>query len=355
MFFNAPINGDNLPDKTLCLTYDDGPGPNTLELAQYLFENGIPATFFVLGERFHDKPDILTALQNLGHLVANHTYSHPNLVEVADSPPAFVSQIVQTDLLLKHQLGLEVTLFRPPYGSWWRAGQRQSPVAKALNLEERLARCVGPIMWDIDGSDWRFWRDRESTEACAQQYLDLIESAGRGIVLMHDSSWESDILQGNQSLEMNRLLIPELIRRGYRFVSLDAVPQVASAMQVTRRVAFQAVSHKYFLSLQKQTEEIAANAVEISMWEEFGLVPLNEHQVALRAPNGRFLSKQPGNKGKLLANGVYITACEIFTLIDALDQQVNFQRFDGNQFLSLENLNGGANIDVHEVFSIIDL
>ena len=57
MYSTLPFTGTSMPDKTLCLTFDDGPGetngeskgPRTLELAQYLHAEGIAATFFVLG------------------------------------------------------------------------------------------------------------------------------------------------------------------------------------------------------------------------------------------------------------------------------------------------------------------
>lgn len=59
MFFHSDIKGDRLREVTLCLTYDDGPGrgsepedvpgPRTLELACFLGESGIAATFFVVG------------------------------------------------------------------------------------------------------------------------------------------------------------------------------------------------------------------------------------------------------------------------------------------------------------------
>ena len=78
MFFYAPIWGSRLPDKVLCLTFDDGPddiggkealgaGPQTLNLARFLHERGVPATFFVIGERAKKSLDTLVALRDMGH------------------------------------------------------------------------------------------------------------------------------------------------------------------------------------------------------------------------------------------------------------------------------------------------
>ena len=81
MFFDRDIKGNQLPPKTLCLTYDDGPGetrgdgsgPRTLELGRYLFVQGIRATFFVVGKNVERYPEVLPQLQAWGHLIGNHT------------------------------------------------------------------------------------------------------------------------------------------------------------------------------------------------------------------------------------------------------------------------------------------
>jgi peptidoglycan/xylan/chitin deacetylase (PgdA/CDA1 family) len=73
MFFVDGIFGNDLPDKTICLTFDDGPGkteelsgpgPRTLELARFVAESKITATFFVIGERAAKDRDIVRAWRN---------------------------------------------------------------------------------------------------------------------------------------------------------------------------------------------------------------------------------------------------------------------------------------------------
>jgi peptidoglycan/xylan/chitin deacetylase (PgdA/CDA1 family) len=54
MFFHVDIKGDRLPDRTLCLTFDDGPGPRTLEIGQYLYTRKISATFFTIGRHMEE-------------------------------------------------------------------------------------------------------------------------------------------------------------------------------------------------------------------------------------------------------------------------------------------------------------
>ena len=81
------LEPEDRKDRTLVLTYDDGPGqmeaepgvpgPRTLELAKYLHEMNIRATFFVIGKHAILHRDILETLTRLGHLIGNHTYNHP--------------------------------------------------------------------------------------------------------------------------------------------------------------------------------------------------------------------------------------------------------------------------------------
>src|SRR5262249_6194104 len=69
MFFDGAIVGDRLPPGILCLTYDDGPGrtdgdedgpgPRTAELGEYLHSQGVPATFFAVGRFAAGSGDIL--------------------------------------------------------------------------------------------------------------------------------------------------------------------------------------------------------------------------------------------------------------------------------------------------------
>jgi peptidoglycan/xylan/chitin deacetylase (PgdA/CDA1 family) len=77
MLFDHDLKGFDLPARTLCLTYDDGPGPHTLELGRFLHEEGIRAAFFVIGRVAAEQPEVLARLRAWGHLIGNHTWSHP--------------------------------------------------------------------------------------------------------------------------------------------------------------------------------------------------------------------------------------------------------------------------------------
>ena len=75
MYKTNPYFGTSLPNKTLSLTFDDGPGystgsflgPQTLKIAKYLFEENIRATFFVVGKHVIKYPEVISKIKNYGH------------------------------------------------------------------------------------------------------------------------------------------------------------------------------------------------------------------------------------------------------------------------------------------------
>ncbi len=220
------INGDSLADGQFCLTFDDGPGesplhgpgPRTVELAEYLADEGVPATFFLCGKYIQELPHVPARLRALGHVVGNHTTTHPHLPDLAASGGDVVGEVVRTADLLGAADGEKVWL-RPPYGLW------DEHVAALLDAEPALAAHAGPVMWNVGGDDWSFWRDRKSPQQCADEYLANAEQRGHGIVLMHDCTADSDqIKAANRTYETVRLLLPALRQQGYSFVTLDSVP-----------------------------------------------------------------------------------------------------------------------------------
>jgi peptidoglycan/xylan/chitin deacetylase (PgdA/CDA1 family) len=220
------INGDSLQEGQFCLTFDDGPGestlpgpgPRTVELAEYLADQEIPATFFLCGKYIQELPHVPARLRELGHAVGNHTYTHPDLTKLALRGADVVGEVVRTANVLG-AAGGETVWFRPPYGEW------NEHVATLLDAEPALSSHSGPVIWNVGGEGWSFWRSGYSPQQCADEYLAQAEQHRRGIVLMHDSTADDDhIRAANRTYETVRLLVPALRQRGYSIVTLDAVP-----------------------------------------------------------------------------------------------------------------------------------
>jgi peptidoglycan/xylan/chitin deacetylase (PgdA/CDA1 family) len=239
MYQDTLIKGrSSLGDKTLCLTFDDGPGqtssplpqygPRTLELARYLNSRGIRATFFVVGKYAVELPEVLQELRELGHLVGNHTFDHASLLQGPSGADNAVSEIVRTDSAIRNYVDGPVVYFRPPYGHW------DASIASRLNASaEASAGHAGPVGWDIDANDWQFWERGRSPRECADLYLRLIRaSRRRGITLMHDCTADQDAIKMvNRTFELIQFLVPELEQQDYTFVRLDEIPEIAAAAQ----------------------------------------------------------------------------------------------------------------------------
>ena len=335
MFFDRDIKGDRLPPRTLCLTYDDGPGPHTRQLGRFLFEEGIGATFFVIGRHAEADLDTLACLRQWGHLIGNHTYSHPGLVSLALGGGDVVDEVARTDAIIRPYVSGEFTFLRAPYGNWREKKAADSPedrnvsvVADALNRSGRFENYVGPVNWVISAADYDYWKRAASAEDCARAYLDKIERLSRGIVLMHDSSDEEAVKENNQAMQTTKLLVPLLKAKGYRFVRLDSLPQLRSALAVRRQVTLRAADGR---SLVREGDTILLAAADEEDCEVFGLVELGEGRIALRASNGLFLSA-PAEGGEVSAKG--LEASEQETLAVETLPGGSWRTSDGKYFAS---------------------
>src|SRR6201986_4509074 len=158
----------------VALTFDDGPNdPYTMQLLELLDRWQVRATFFMMGSFVRQRPEIARAVHRAGHLVGNHTVSHPSLLWAS---PARVREEVIAGAGINEELtGEGVRFFRPPFGA------RRPDVL-------RTARELGltPVMWNITAHDW----DATNAEALAARVQRGIESNQRrrrgNSVLLHD-------------------------------------------------------------------------------------------------------------------------------------------------------------------------
>jgi peptidoglycan/xylan/chitin deacetylase (PgdA/CDA1 family) len=210
------INGQSFSQGTLALSFDDGPGERTGELLDYLRKEGIIATFFVQGNKASQRMSLLARMKAEGHLVANHTWTHPHMTKAADP----VSEIARAHTLIEPYVLGRSFLFRAPYADW------NSGLSRLLNQAGYL-HYVGHVGWDIDGGDWECWkRDVNlSVKACADRYIVRTQAKGRGIVLMHDSDLS------NKTVDMVKELVPRWKELGYRFARVDDASGVSRLVQ----------------------------------------------------------------------------------------------------------------------------
>lgn len=103
-------------EKVIALTFDDGPDPSiTPRLLDILNRENISATFFCIGQKVDNNPDLAKQIVDNGHLIGNHTYSHHTWFDLF-TRKHMLKEIEMTDEAIKRATGKVPMLFRPPYG-----------------------------------------------------------------------------------------------------------------------------------------------------------------------------------------------------------------------------------------------
>jgi cellulose synthase/poly-beta-1,6-N-acetylglucosamine synthase-like glycosyltransferase/peptidoglycan/xylan/chitin deacetylase (PgdA/CDA1 family) len=201
--------GLDVPARHVVLTFDDGPSRWTPEILDVLERRHVPATFFVVGARVADRPDVLRRMRDAGDEVGVHTFTHVNL---ADVPPwRRRIELDQTQLAIAAATGSTTDLIRMPYSS----------EVDALTASDwrALVDAGGyrAVFTDLDTRDW------------ARPGVGRIVAAGlpahdRGAVVMfHDGGGDR-----SQTVAALDRLIVELQRRGYSFDTVSSAVHVAS-------------------------------------------------------------------------------------------------------------------------------
>jgi peptidoglycan/xylan/chitin deacetylase (PgdA/CDA1 family) len=214
------LYGTELPEKTFVLTFDDGPGPRTAELSDYLADQNIHGTFFMNGRNYGGRQSQIAKVVARGHLLANHSQNHLQLTKL--SSDKLVSEIRQTDDIIKALQPAGPFIVRAPFGAW------NGTVARNLNATD-MKKYVGSVFWEVGGqltanaaADWDCWGKGYSVERCAELYLKEARAKKRGIILIHDVH--------NKSVDMTKYIVPKLLAEGYKFAKLTDVPSVKRAI-----------------------------------------------------------------------------------------------------------------------------
>jgi len=160
----------------MALTFDDGPNPKwTPRLLDVLAEHGVRATFFMLGGFASGQPELVQRVAAAGHLVGNHSWSHPNLARTAAGRVR--DELARTNETLEQILGAPVRYFRPPYGARRPAVFR---IARELGLT--------PVLWNAMTSDWSEPSAERIAERLGKRIDGLMRRGGGVNVVLHDGN-----------------------------------------------------------------------------------------------------------------------------------------------------------------------
>jgi peptidoglycan/xylan/chitin deacetylase (PgdA/CDA1 family) len=190
--------------KQIALTYDDGPNdPHTFRLLEVLAKHNVHATFFMIGRFVRERPDIARAVAAAGHIIGNHTFTHPLLIFQSEARTR--AELVDCHRALNETIGQHSNLFRPPFGGRRPATWR---IARELGMET--------VMWNVTGYDWNAPPASVIEGKVARQ----IRKDGGDVILLHDG--------GHQAMGADRaqtvIATDNLIRRykdgGHEFMTV---------------------------------------------------------------------------------------------------------------------------------------
>ena len=239
-----------LPKGYISLTYDDGPGPGTVDLAKYLRSEKICATFFVVGDSdpgggYMHYP-VLDSLVYYGQRIGNHTLNHRDLKTL--SCPDRIYQIKQNQLAIDPLIHNNLCYFTPPWFSWtW-------PVSECILTDPELKHMRGPIGLTFDSEDY-LYRDYNTASECENKFVKDSSNLARinkgvgGIVKMHDFN---SYVDKDFALEETKTIVHLLRSRGYVFVSptLEFSPFKINIAQPGEFSGDQKWAARYFKSIR---------------------------------------------------------------------------------------------------------
>ena len=204
----------------VALTFDDGPSKYTPQILDTLEKYGVKATFFSIGKNVERYPDIARRIVCDGHVIGNHTYSHPFWAPM-ETPGQIKSQIDQAEKAIETVTGVSTCLFRPPHG--WR-----SPwMAQLLKKNNYTV-----VMWTVTPEDW----ENISAETVEKRVMSKIHAGD--IILLHDGLETKENFPKENTIHALPKIITQLKNRGYRFVT---VPELMDA-------SHEAVPHNFTLA-----------------------------------------------------------------------------------------------------------
>ncbi|MFE2302371.1 bifunctional polysaccharide deacetylase/glycosyltransferase family 2 protein [Streptomyces sp. NPDC059445] len=204
-FTGGTAKTQSVPDKTIVLTFDDGPTPTwTPEILEVLEKNDVDATFFVVGSMVSRYPDVVKKLVNQGNEVGIHTFTHVDLSY--QSTARLQRELKQTQLALAGAAGVQTTLFRAPYSSEISAVDNYSwPVYKELG-----GLGYTSVFVDTDSDDWK-----KPGVSKIVRWATPKKNKG-AIVLMHDAGGDR-----SQTVRALDAYIKKMKAKGYTFTTVS--------------------------------------------------------------------------------------------------------------------------------------
>jgi peptidoglycan/xylan/chitin deacetylase (PgdA/CDA1 family) len=194
----------------VALTFDDGPNdPYTQQLLELLAWHQVHATFFVIGSFVRRRPEIVRAIRQGGHLVGNHTMTHPSLLW--ERPARVREELAGCKAAIEDAIGEPVEWFRPPFGA-----RRPDVLRTAAELG------LTSVMWNVTAHDWDA-TDPKALAARVQSGIRCNRRRHQGSnILLHDGGHRQLGTDRSVTLAATRSLLEAWAGSALRLVTVDA-------------------------------------------------------------------------------------------------------------------------------------
>ena len=202
---------------SIALTFDDGPNPAiTPALLDLLASHSIRATFFLIGAHVHACPDLAREIASRGHVIGNHTHTHPALPFL--STQRIADELARCDDAIVSATHQTPRWMRPPYGF-------RSPFLNSV-VEQRGN--AGVVMWSRLARDWK-------PQPAGPVVQRLRRVRGGDIVLLHDGDHRAVGGDRRHTVEALAKWIPRWKVAGLRMVTLDEIEATGAGTSETER------------------------------------------------------------------------------------------------------------------------
>ena len=190
-------------------TYDDGPNDaSTYALLDVLAQHNVRATFFMIGKHVRQRPGIVRTVHAAGHLIGNHTMTHPWLAW--QTAHTIHEELRTCNEALEDTLGAPVRYFRPPHGA-----RRPFVIREARNLGMKV------VQWNVMGYDW-LPIEADKVIANVDGGLARAKRYRRGAnILLHDGGDVSMSADRHATVAATDRLLTRFIAEGRRTVTVD--------------------------------------------------------------------------------------------------------------------------------------
>ncbi|KHF38455.1 polysaccharide deacetylase family protein [Halalkalibacter okhensis] len=198
-------------EKKIAISFDDGPDPRyTKAILDILKEYDVKAAFFIIGSNAALYPQILKQINEEGHEIGNHTFTHSNILDLSATQMDF--ELNATQRVIQSATGQSSLLFRPPFLSTNNEGEDRpslETLKTLLSIQEKGYTIVGS---DIDLRDW----DGKTADEIFEETKRRVESEAGNIILLHDAGGDR-----RPTIEALPHIIEYLQAEGYSIVPVS--------------------------------------------------------------------------------------------------------------------------------------